>query len=209
MMSWDFDKTDDNKVEFTKFPEGVTTIRVVDTVPHVRWTHWMPKNMRSITCPGFKTCPICEIRQAQKANGEQYTHNMGRRLAIQIINRNTGKLEIMEQGVTVFNDLKDLMEDLAEKNKKLIDVDISVRRRGMGKDSTSYRLDIGEESILSPADVKLLDEKLDLKEFFVEHTPEQIIAVLNGADWNETMYPKDDAIVGDIDDEIEDEVILR
>lgn len=203
MMSWDFDKKDDNKVEFTKFPEGVVTIRIIDPAPHIRWTHWMQKHSRSVTCPGFKVCPICEIRNAQKANGENQTYNMSRRLSIQVINRNTGKLEIMEQGVTFFNELKILMEDLAEKNLTLLDVDVSVRRRGTGKDNTVYRLDIGEETPLSESDLKLIEDKVDLKEFFVEHTAEQILAVMGGADWNETMYPKDD------EDEVEEEVVLK
>ena len=202
-MGWDFDKSStDKKVEFTKFPEGITQIRIIDDSPHIRWTHWMQKNMRSVTCPGFKACPICEIRTKQKANGEQYSYNMSRRLAIQVLNRNTGKLEIMEQGVTFFQDLKDLMEDLDAKGKKLIDVDISVRRRGTGKDGTSYRLDIGEEYQLTENDKELMEEKLDLSEFFVEHTTEQITRVINGEDWNEVMYPKDE-------DEIEEEVVLK
>ena len=203
MMSWDFDKSDD-KVEFTKFPEGITVIRVVDEVPHVRWTHWMQKNMRSITCPGFKVCPICEMRTVQKANKEPYTHGMSRRLSMQVINRNTGKLEIMEQGVTFFNELKIIMEDLQEKKLTLIDVDLSVRRRGSGKDNTTYRIDIGEQTPLTDEDKKLIEEKLDLREFFKENTPEQIIAVLQGGDWNEIMYPKDDEVSQE-----EDEVVLE
>lgn len=190
MSGWDFDKTDD-KVEFTKFPEGVVKIRVVGLSPKTRWTHWMPKNMRSVTCPGNKTCPICAIRQIQKSNGEPYTYAMGRRIAIQIINRNTGKLEIMEQGVNFFEELKDIMGILAGKDKKLIDVDIAVRRRGTGKDGTSYRLDLDEEYEITDKDKVLMEEMMDLDEFFKEHTPEQILAVLDGADWNETMYPKD------------------
>ena len=36
---------------------------------------------------------------------------------MQIINRNTGKLEIMEQGITFFEQLRDLRAMLAEKVK--------------------------------------------------------------------------------------------
>lgn len=191
MQGWDFDRSDD-KIEFTKFPEGVVKIRVVGIAPKTRWTHWMPKHSRAVTCPGNKVCPICEIRQIQKSNKEPYSYDMSRRIAIQVINRNTGKLEIMEQGVNFFEELKDLMQMLNEKGSSLLDVDISVRRRGTGKDGTSYRLDIDEAYPLTDKDKELIEKMLDLDEFFKEHTPEQILAVMEGADWNETMYPKDE-----------------
>lgn len=192
-MGWDFESAgDNNKVEFTKLPEGVTKIRLVDDEPNVRWVHWMNVNRRSATCPG-KGCPICEIRAIQKANKEPYSYPVSRRFALQIINRNTGKLEILEQGITFFQDLKELKDILNEKGKKLTNVDISVRRRGMGKDDTSYRLDIDEEYAYTEEDVKLIEEQmLNLDEYFVAPTPEQITKVIGGADWDETMYPKDD-----------------
>ena len=208
MLGWDFDKNDD-KVEFTKFPEGIVNIRIVGGVPHTRWTHWMPKHMRSVTCPGNRTCPICEIRNIQKANGEQYSYAMGRRIAIQVINRNTGKLEIMEQGVNFFEEVKEIMIMLAEKGKALHDVDIAVRSRGSGKDGTSYRLDIGEEYPLTEEDKALCEGMMNLAEFFKEHTPEQILAVLDGADWNETMYPDNEKKEATQEDEADEKFELE
>ena len=53
MSGWDFNSNNnDKKIEFTKFPEGVTKIRLVDPEPHMRWTHWLPKEKRSVNCPG-------------------------------------------------------------------------------------------------------------------------------------------------------------
>lgn len=189
--TWDFDSNSggsggSNKVEFTKFPPGITSIRVIDEAPFVRWTHWQPKHQRSINCPG-RGCPICEIRKQQKANKEQYTHQMSRRLAIQILNRGTGKLEVCEMGPTWFQDLRDLMEELRSDGKTLLDVDIKVKRRGTGKDDTSYRLDIGDEYPLSDADMALMATKQDLATFFKPHTSEQIIRVLRGEDWATVM----------------------
>ena len=196
MTGWDFDNTSNGKKQdFTKFPEGVTKIRVVDDVPTVRWTHWLQKHNRSANCPG-KGCPICEIRKVQKANKQDYTYPMSRRFAIQVINRNTGKLEILEQGVTFFEDLKDLRAILAEDNLKLTDVDISVRRRG--KDTnTTYRLDRAEEYPYTEEDNKLIEGKINLDEYFVPHTPEQLTRVINGEEWDKVMYP-DETIEEDI-----------
>ena len=199
---WDFDTGSGggNNVEYTKFPEGITKIRVVDATPNIRWIHWINSLKRSINCPG-RGCPICEMRKNEKANKMEYTHNMSRRFALQVLNRNTGKLEMMEQGVTFFQDLKDIMEMLDEKGKKLIDVDISVKRRGTGKDSTSYRIDIDEEYPLTDADKKLIEGMVDMDEYFKVHEPEKIIRVLQGEDWKEVMY--DEEVEDDKEEEFE------
>lgn len=195
-MSWDFESNGGGKAEFTKFPVGVTRIRIIDDEPFVRWTHWLPAFKRSVNCPG-KGCAICEIRKKQKANKEQYSYAMGRRFAIQILNRETGKLEICEQGIGFFEDLRDVMNDLREKGKSLKDVDIKVRRRGTGKDDTSYRIDVDEEYPLSDADIILLDGAIDLAEYMKANTPEQTIRLVNGESWDDVMKPENN------DEEIE------
>ena len=192
MSGWSFETSGGNnkKQEFTKFPEGVTKIRIIDIEPVERWTHWMARDKRSINCPG-KGCPICNIRKQEKANKLPYTYLMARRFALQVLNRNTNKLEIMEQGITFFQDLRDVMELLATQNKSLIDVDLQVRRRGSGKDGTSYRIDVAEEYTLTAEDVKMVEEKIDLKEYFTPHTPEQITRVVAGEKFDEVMYGDD------------------
>lgn len=189
MSGWDFNTGGTStkaKAEFTKFPVGITRIRVIDDEPTVRWTHWLPKFNRSVNCPG-KDCAICEIRRQQKANKMEYTYAMGRRLAMNVINRETGKLEIMEQGVGFFQDLRDLMQDLKTDNLTLLDTDIKVRRRGAGKDDTSYRLDIDEKSPLSFDDKIIIEAKINLAEYFKPHTPEQTLRLVNGESWDEVM----------------------
>ena len=202
-IGWDFDSgsSSSTKAEFTKFAPGVTNIRVVDVAPHVRWTHWQPKYKRSINCPG-RGCPICEIRKQQKANKEPQTQQMARRLAIQIINRETGKLEICEMGPTWFQDLRDLMEELKNDGKQLIDVDIKVKRRGTGKDDTSYRLDIGDEYPLTKADEALLANRINLEEYFKPHTPEQILRILNGEEWSSVMSESSEPATHETEEEI-------
>lgn len=189
MSGWDFKETGatNKKQEFTKFPEGITKIRVVDTEPFERWTHFLLKDKRSINCPG-KGCPICQIRKNQKANKLNYTYPMSRRFALQILNRNTGKLEIMEQGITFMQDLRDVMEMLHEDGKKLIDADLQVRRRGTGKDNTSYRIDVAEEYPLTDEDKAMMKEMIDLKEYFKPHEPEKIARVIAGEPFDEVMF---------------------
>lgn len=195
MQTWDFDKGSESKeskkANFTKFPVGITRIRVLDDAPFVRWTHWMPQFKRSVNCPG-KGCPICEIRKQQKANGESYTYGMSRRFAINIYNYETGLQEIMEQGISFFEDLRDIMMDLKENGKELRDAILKVRRRGTGKDDTSYRVDIDEIEQMGKTEQEAMSTKIELAEFFKPHTPEKILRLLqvreNHAEaWNEIM----------------------
>lgn len=167
---------DGNKVDFVKFPEGVTHIRVLDAIPETRWTHWVPSIKRSVTCVG-KGCPICEIRKQQKANGEKQTYSMVKKYALNVINRTTGNVEILDQGKTFFEDLRDLVFD----NGDLREYDIKVRRRGTGKNDTSYRCDALDKEDLSESDEKLTNDKVDLKEYFKPFENEELVKIINGA----------------------------
>jgi hypothetical protein len=177
----------------------------VDDAPFQRWTHFLRKHKRSVNCPG-RGCPICEIRKQEKANGiKQHTYDMSKRFVMHVINRETNRLEMIEMGKTFVQDLKDLMTDLGEEKLLLVDADIKVRRRGMTKDDTSYRLDIGEKSPLSPEDLKLLANKVDFEEYFAPHDPDKILRVLNGEEWADVMKreeePKKDAHIDLEEDE--------
>lgn len=168
------------KVEFTKLAEGITFFRVLDEAPHVRWTHWMNQHKRSINCPGYN-CPICAVRRQQKAAGEEYTINMAKRYSINIINRSTGNLEILDQGRTFFDELRDF-----NREQDLREYDIKAKRKGMDT-STTYRLDKEEPAPLSEDDLAITDKTIDLAEYLAPHTPEQIQRILNGEDWNTVM----------------------
>lgn len=186
---WNLDdggSSDVVKQEFTTFPQGVTRIRVIDEVPVKKFIHWINDQKRAVTCPG-RGCPICEIRRRQKANKEPQTYNMAKRLGMQIINRETGNREIMEQGITFYKDLEDVMEDLMDDGYDLIDADLRVKRRGTGKDDTTYRIDRDEVTPLSESDKKLIDEKIDLEEFFKPHPPEMIQRIINGEKFDDIV----------------------
>ena len=178
-MSWDLDKAgsqgtnSEDKQAFTKFPEGITRITVLGDAPHVRWTHWQPRFMRSINCPG-KGCPICEIRKREKANGAAYTHAMGRRFTLDVWNHETNQYEIMDQGKTFMEDLRDVREDIIKSGKNFNAVTLDVKRRGLDKDNTKYRIDASSEALPVPNHTPI-----DIPEFFKAQTPEQILELLN------------------------------
>jgi len=175
-----------NKIDFTKFPEGITILRLVDSEPISRWVHWLPKYSRSVTCVG-RGCPICNIRKNQKANGDKPIYGMSQRFAMHVINRSTGKLEIMEQSKTFFEELVELMKE----NGDLTQFDLKIRRRGTGT-STSYRIDIDETYPLTEEDQSLMQERKDLEEYFKAPTVDQVTRIVNGDDWAEIFAAESD-----------------
>ena len=174
------------KQEYTTFPVGITRIRVIDEIPVKKFIHWIQDQKRAVTCPG-RGCPICEISRRQKANKEPQTYNMAKRLGMQVINRETGSREIMEQGITFYKDLEAVMEDLADDEQELIDADLRVKRRGTGKDDTVYRIDVDKVEPLSESDKALIAEKVDLEEFFKPHPPEMIQRIIDGEQYDEII----------------------
>jgi uncharacterized LabA/DUF88 family protein len=105
-----------------------------------------------------------------------------------IYNLDTEKFEIMEQGITFFEDLRD-MKDTAEKaGHRLIDAIIQVKRRGTGQDDTSYRLDIvGYEPLTNVQFEDYKSKTINLSEYFKPHTSEQILRVVNGEKFDDVM----------------------
>lgn len=195
MSGWNFESNggSNKKVEFTKFPVGVTRIRVLGDSPDVRWTHWIQNAKRSINCPG-KGCPICEIRKQQKANKETYTYAMSRRFAIWIYNYDTEKVELCEQGIGFFEDLKNVMDDIVEGGNKLSDAILKVRRKGTTKDDTTYRIDKDDIKPLSSSEREVYAEDIiDLKEFFKPHDPADILRIVKGEKWEDVFKREENA----------------
>lgn len=199
-MSWDtaFEEnggSNTEKMEFVKFPEGITRLRVIGTAPHTRWTHWMPQFKRSVNCPG-QGCPICNLIKDAKANGETSRYNTQKKFAILAINRETGKVEILDQGKQFFEDLREVRGDNLAAHGEMSNYDIKVKRRGTTKDDTTYRVDFLEASPLSSDDEKLAKNAPSLDEYFQPHPREAIVRILNGEAFDEVMkdvFKKDDA----------------
>lgn len=205
---WDLDGGTD-KLEFAKFPIGVTRIRVLSQAPHGRWTHWMGQFNRSVTCPG-RGCPIDEMRKQQKDADLPYTYNVAQAFAMNIFNHETNRYEIMEQSKTFMQDLKDVMQDLKDDGKALQDVILKVRRRGE-KTETTWRIDVDVEEPFSAAEKSAFENMTNLTEYYKPHTIMQINELLNvpmGSKdemreaWNNIMNPKGDEAT-EKDEEIE------
>ena len=189
-MSWNMvsssSNNDKKETNYAKFNEGDSYIKILSIEPAIRWQHWVPKVNRALTCPGNDICPICALRKAQKAAGETPNISMSKRFSMVIYNYTTNKEEIMEQGTTFFEDLRDIKVDVEKDGKTLRDVQIRVRRRGTGT-NTSYRLDVHNDEPITKEEQAIIDNIVDLKEFFKPATVEQCQAAIDGASWEEIL----------------------
>ena len=169
------------EVEYTKIKPGeVIKIRILDREPFSRWTHWLPKQMRTITCGG-QSCPICAVVKAQKENKEDLTYSTSRRHILHIWNYTTNRLEFFEQGNAVF-------KQLASFNKMLGDItscDIKVMRTGEKKD-TAYTFVPEATSPIAESIIKEYEEKkVNFEERFIPPDANDLKKLMAGATFDE------------------------
>lgn len=184
-MSWNFEETSQssggssNKLEFTKFAEGITRIRVLDDVPFMRWAHWMPQYSRKITCPGFG-CPVCELNKKLRASGGKNKYDNSRAWALNVYNHDTERHELNEQGIKFMEELREVMEDLKRDGKKLSDAIIKIRMRKGTDGKATWRMDIdSDDTPFTEAEQEALKQLVDKDEYFKAPTFEQIQELLD------------------------------
>lgn len=178
-MGWNDVNTNESSKEardFVKFVEGTNTvIRIVDAEPFSRWTHWMPQYKRSITCLG-RGCPICNLVQQAKANDETPKYSQSKRHAIRVLNRNTGNVEILDQGRKFFNQLLSFHTEIGDTRN----YDIKVIRVGSDK-STDYTLIPLPAKELTEEENNLINENaIDFAEYFKAPSMEQALQMVEG-----------------------------
>lgn len=163
-MAWTDIENNNNgnsvEIEYTKVKPGeVIKIRILDREPFSRWTHWLPKQQRTITCAG-KDCPICAVMKAQKENKEEATYSSSRRHILHVWNYTTNRLEFFEQGNTVFIQLASFHKMLGD----ITTCDFKVMRTGEKKDTKYTFLPEG----VTPTAETILKEYQEKKVDFVE-----------------------------------------
>lgn len=183
---------DKKEVNYIKFPEGATVLRVLDKAPVTQWTHWLkpPANGGKgvgVVCIGAK-CPICALMAKEKAMNvpkEDRKYSSKKTHMINVLVRKDGKNEValLEQGNGLFGQLKDVMTMMASAGltPDLTTMDIMVNRTGTGFNNTKYSVMPLMNKISPLTAEELALEKYDLNTIKPILTAEQIIAVNNGA----------------------------
>lgn len=204
LHGWDDieDNNNNDDIDFTKFQEGNTTMRVIDEKPYTRWTHWVPQANEgkgaSVTCIG-KGCPICELIAQAKANKEKPKYNSRKVHAMRIINRITNKVEVNEQGKLFYQNLNSIRKEIGD----IRCYDIKVIRKGTGKSDTAYTLlplapsgkfemEDGKYKFIDfdDKDKELVDKDFNFDNFYIKPSAEEILDIISGKPFSE-IFKKD------------------
>lgn len=124
------------EVRFVKFNEGANNLRILDEEPVAVWKHWVQganggKGM-SIVCLG-KNCPMCEKNKSDKANNLKTKDRIQRVFIINVYNRATKQVEVLEKGTTIFKTLATFHEQMGD----LRNYDVNILKTGQGL-NTAY-----------------------------------------------------------------------
>lgn len=175
-------------IEYTKVKPGeVIKIRILDTEPFSRWTHWLPKQSRTLTCAG-QGCPICAVIKAQKENKEELTYSSSRRHILHVWNYTTNRLEFFEQGNTVF-------KQLASFHKMLGDIttcDFKVMRTGEKKDTAYTFMPEGVTQIADNIKKEYAEKKIDFEERYKSPEIDDVKRLMAGATFDEVYGAKEE-----------------
>lgn len=177
-----------NKSSFTRFPEGITRIRVLlaeGEAPFMRWAHWMPQFQRKVTCPG--NCPIDELIRIAKANKQTPTYQNSRNFSLNIWNYDTNKAEILEEGITMIEALQDGIEeviaDYLEDNPgadvRVSDFVLKVRKKMGSTGKNTWRVTLDTVAPMEEEVEKAFINRVNLVEYFKKPTNEQIRELLS------------------------------
>ena len=99
-----------------------------------------------------------------------------------VIDRNDGKLKIVEQGVSFMKNIKILQDGLKEEgiNSDVQAFDIKVRRTGMTAQNTTYSLRESKETPLTDAEIAMINEARPIKDVPLKPNQTQMLGLLAG-----------------------------
>ena len=183
--------TEKKEVNYLRFAEGSTIIRVLDEAPYSRWQHWLPAPANGgkgvgVDCIG-ENCPVCAKIKLEKAKGtpkENIKFTTKKVHSINVLVRKDGKNEVyvLEQGNGLFGNLKDVMVMMgsAGMTPDLRNMDIMVNRTGTGFSNTKYSVMPLMNKVSPLTDEEKALEKYDLLNLKPKFTPEQLNKIIEG-----------------------------
>lgn len=123
-----------SETNYVKFVDGANQMRILDAEPKAVWVHWVSganngKGL-SVVCLG-KQCPMCAKYKFDKANGVQTRDRLSLQFVINVYNRTTQRVELLQKGKSIF-------ETLATFHKSMGDItgyDINIVKSGKGLDT--------------------------------------------------------------------------
>lgn len=190
------DKKETKYIPLKANPDGSAVtyqMRVLDAEPYSRWTHWVQSanggKGTSMDCIG-KGCPACA---KIKVEGKSRQLSSRKQHALNVINRASGEVEVLDKGNSCFESLVGILEEVGD----LRNYDIKIRVAGEGTDTVYTPIPMPAKP-LTDAEKALV--KYDFAELYPKLTPEQMTEMINGATWKDVLgNAAPDAVVGDDD----------
>lgn len=173
-----------NKVKFVEMKENnVVQLRALDEAPYSRYTHWIPQanggKGATIDCIG-RNCPVCEDRNAKKASGAPQKYSVRKQHAMNVLNRGTGEVEVLDKGKRCYEALASIRDMIGD----LRGYDVKIKVTGADTD-TSYTPVPMPAKALTDAEKNL--DKYNFTELYPKLTREQVLMFMEGKGWVDVM----------------------
>ena len=175
-MNWSNIKTGGNGegTPFLKLKTGENKVRIVD-LPFETQIHWedtIDGAKKKVICPGAG-CPICKEG-----------HIPQKRFQVLVLDREDNKIKILEGGVSIFKQIKELAMDTDYGDPTLYD--IKIKKEGQGRETKYSVLASPNKSQLTAEEKELVANSQSLKEINAPKSIEDImdmgLEVLGGVD---------------------------
>lgn len=175
-MNWSNIKTGGNGegTPFLKLKTGENKVRIVD-LPFETQIHWedtIDGTKKKVICPGAG-CPICKEG-----------HIPQKRFQVLVLDREDNKIKILEGGVSIFKQIKELAMDTDYGDPTLYD--IKIKKEGQGRETKYSVLASPNKSQLTAEEKELVANSQSLKEINAPKSIEDImdmgLEVLGGVD---------------------------
>ena len=167
----------ESAVKYCKLKVGTNKLRVLDEEPYSRWSHWIPQansgKGTSVDCIG-KGCPVCEKIKEDKKNGAKQKYSTKKAHAINVLNRETNEVEILDSGNKIFQGLAILLSQMGD----LRGYDVNIVKSGSGTSTTYQVLPVYPPVPLTDAEKSM--KLYDIKSIYKKLTPEQILGLMSG-----------------------------
>ena len=140
MSTWDLVTENENvregksETNYVKFVEGDNQLRILDAEPKAIWVHWLANANNgkglSVVCLG-KDCPMCAKYRYDKANKVNTRDRLSRQFVINVYNRNTKRIELLQKGKSIFGALATFHKSMGD----ITGYDMNIVKTGKGLDT--------------------------------------------------------------------------